>query len=230
MTPLEYLINSEIHTHESVKNSIRFVSIFLNKDFEYDSEILSILNKDLCSFYLTDYYKSHEECYKEYEFFLSYDLSFIFSNFFHGFRNMRNIAIYRHLNEYIYGNLTEYDVKLWETYTPTSKKPILFKLELFNDETLHYEINLMYINIILPYIDIFRKEVLKRITFEKYSAYFSLYFSLFLLLILLLFFIFLLPRIRYLNNFIFLTKNMLSLIPLSILASQNNIKSIYKIV
>ena len=230
MTPLEYLINSEIHTHESVKNSIRFVSFFLNKDFEYDNEILSILNKDLCSFYLTDYYKSHEECYKEYEFFLSYDLSFIFSNFFHGFRNMRNIAIYKHLTEYIYGNLTEYDVKLWETYTPTSKKPILFKLELFNDKELHSEINLMYINIILPYIDIFRKEILKRVSLKKYSSYFTLYFLLFLLLILLLYFSFLLPRIRYLNKFIFLTKNLLSLIPLSILTTENNIKSFYNLI
>jgi hypothetical protein len=230
MTPLEYLINSEIHTHESVKNSIRFVSFFLNKDFEYDNEILSILNKDLCSFYLTDYYKSHEECYKEYKFFLSYDLSFIFSNFFHGFRNMRNIAIYKHLTEYIYGNLTEYDVKLWETYTPTSKKPILFKLELFNDKELHSEINLMYINIILPYIDIFRKEILKRVSLKKYSSYFTLYFLLFLLLILLLYFSFLLPRIRYLNKFIFLTKNLLSLIPLSILTTENNIKSFYNLI
>jgi hypothetical protein len=230
MTSLEYLINSEVKTHDSIINSIKQVNTFLNKDFEYDSEILGILNKDLCSFYLTDYYESHEECFQKHEFFLRYDISFIFSNFFQNLRSLRNIATYRHLTEYIYGNLTEYNVKLWETYVPTNEKPILFKLELFNDETLHYEINLMYINIILPYIDIFRKEVLKRITFEKYSAYFSLYFSLFLLLILLLFFIFLLPRIRYLNNFIFLTKNMLSLIPLSILASQNNIKSIYKIV
>ena len=230
MTALEYLINSEIYTHESVKNSIKQVSIFLNKDFEYDKEIIRILNKDLCSFYLTDYYESHEECYKQYEFFLRYDMSFIFSNFFHGLRNMRNIAMHRHLSEYIYGNLTEYDVKLWETYVPTSEKPILFKLDLFNDKELHSEINLLYINIILPYIDIFRKEVLKRVALKKYNSYFSLYFSLFLILILLLYFSFFLPRIRYLNKFIFLTKNLLSLIPLSILASQNNIKSFYKLI
>ena len=230
MTPLDYLINSEVNTHDSIINSIKQVSIFLNKDFEYDSEILGILNKDLCSFYLTDYYESHEECFQKYEFFLRYDISFIFSNFFHNLRSLRNIATYRHLTEYIYGNLTEYDVKLWETYVPTNEKPILFKLELFNDETLHSEINLIFINIILPYIDVFRKEVLKRITLEKYSLYFRLYFSLFLLLIFLLYFSFLFPRIRYLNKFIFLTKNMLSLIPLSILASQNNIKSIYKLI
>jgi len=230
MTPLDYLINSEVNTHDSVVNSIKQVSIFLNKYFEYDSEILGILNKDLCSFYLTDYYESHEECFQKYEFFLRYDISFIFSNFFHGLRNLRNIAIYRHLTEYIYGNLTEYDVKLWETYVPTNERPILFKLELFNDETLHSEINLMFINIILPYIDVFRKEVLKRVTLKKYSSFLSLYFSLFLVLILLLYFSFLLPRIRYLNKFIFLTKNMLSLIPLSILASQKNIKSIYKLI
>ena len=92
------------------------------------------------------------------------------------------------LTEYIYENLTEYDVKLWETYAPTNERPILFKLELFNDETLHSEINLMFINIILPYIDVFRKEVLKRVTLKKYSSFLSIYFSLFLVLILLLFF------------------------------------------
>ena len=175
MTPLEYLINSEVNTHNSVVNSIKHASYFLNKYFDFDSEILSILNKDLCSFYLTDYYESHEECFKKYEEFLKYDISFIFSNFFHNFRNMRNIAKYKHLTQYIYGNLSEYDLKLWETYVPTNEKPIMFKLELFNDETLHSEANLLFINIILPYIDAFRKEVIKRISLKKYSNYFSFY-------------------------------------------------------
>jgi len=229
MTSLDYLINSEVNTHDSIINSIKRINNFLNKDFEYDSEILSFLNKDLCSFYLTDYYESYEECFQKYEFFLKYDISFIFSNFFHNLRNLRNIASYKHLTNYIYGNLTEYDLKLWETYVPINEKPIMFKLELFNDETLHSEINLLFINIILPNIDIFRKEVLKRVNLEKYNSYFILYFWLFLLLILLIYFSFLLPRIRYLNSFIYLTKNMLSLIPMSILASQNNIKAFYKL-
>ena len=103
---------------------------------------------------------------------------------------------------------------------------MLFRLDLFNNDTLHADLNLMFINIFVPYLDENRKEVLKRLNIKGDGKYYMIYFILFILLLFLTYFFYLLPMIRYLNNYIYKTKRMLLLIPMQVLSSQTNIKSL----
>jgi hypothetical protein len=225
--PFNFLEISETKTYNSITEDQKFIFSFLNKYFDYDEEIVSLMNKDLCSFTMTDYFESHEQCMEKFGYLLKYDFTIFFTFFVQNIRHHKNIVKYWHKTKNIYGNLTIYDVESWKSSKPNDNG--YFKLKLFNEEIIHSELNLMFINIILPYIDVNRKEIIKRLNLEKFGSYFIIYFSLFIVCVILLYFSYILPRIRFLNNFIYKTKNMLSLIPMSILAAQSNIKSLLKL-
>jgi hypothetical protein len=227
MLPFDYIVISETKIYDSITDDQKFISSFLNKYLDFDETIVSLFKKDICSYFITDYFESHEQCLKKYENFLDYDFNIFLTLFIQNIRNLKNIVKYWHDTKKIYGNLTIYNVESWKSTKPDDDG--YFRLQLFNEEIIHSELNLIFINIILPFIDEFRKEVLKRLNLEKFGSYFIIYFSLFIVCVILLYFSYILPRIRFLNNFIYKTKNMLSLIPMSILAAQSNIKSLLKL-
>ena len=228
MIPFDYLVNSETKTYDSITDDQKFISDFLNKYLDFDEEIINLLSKDLCSFTMTDYFDTHEQCLKKFGNLLDYDFTIFFTFFFQNIRNLKNIAKFWHETKNIYGDLRVYDVESWKSSKPDDDEGY-FRLKLFNEKIIHTEVNLMFINIILPYIDENRRKILKRFTLEKFGSYFIVYFSLFIVCIILLYFSYLLPKIRYLTNFIYKTKNMLSLIPMTYLAAQSNIKSLLKL-
>jgi hypothetical protein len=225
--PFNFLVISETKTYDSITDDQKFISSFLNKYLDFDETMINLLSKDLCSFTMTDYFESHEQCLKKFKNLLKYDFTIFFTNFVQNIRNLKNIVKYWHKSKNIYGNLNIYNVESWKSSKPDENG--YFRLKLFNEEIIHSEVNLMFISIILPYIDECRKEILKRLNLEKFGSCFFVYFSLFIVCVILLYFLYLLPRIRYLTNFIYKTKNMLSLIPMTILASQSNIKSLLKL-
>ena len=221
------LVKSEIKTYNSITNEQKFIANFLSEYLDFDETIINLLIKDLCSYTMTDYFESHEQCLKKYGYLLNYDFTIFFTFFVQNIRHLKNIVKYWHKSKNIYGNLTVYDVESWKSSKP--EKNGYFKLNLFNEEIIHSEVNLIFFNIILPYIDKNRIEILKRLTLEKFGSHFILYFSLFIVCAILLYYSYLLPKIRYLTNFIYKTKNMLSLIPMTILTSQSNIKALLKL-
>ena len=223
----DFLVSSDIKTYDSMANNQKFISDFLNKNLDFDETIINISSKDLCSFAMTDYFESHQQCMKKFEYLIKYDYIIFLTHFVQDIRNLKNIVKYWHKTKNIYGNLTIYNVESWKSNKP--EENAYFRLQLFNDEIIHSEANLMFFNIILPFIDQYRKEFLRRLTLEKYGLYFIIYFFLFIVCLILLYFSYILPKIRYLTNFIYKTKNMLSLIPMSILAAQSNIKSLLKL-
>ena len=123
-----------------------------------------------------------------------------------------------------------YQLDIWENwdlnnFEGTGKKA-RFSLDLYNDENLHSETNIIFVNIILPYLDEIRKSIINYITIEGEHFYFLLYLSLFIIIVILTYGLYLFPMIKYLNNSLFKTKNMLMFIPMKILSSQGNIKSL----
>ena len=225
--PFECLVNSEIKTYNSITNDQKLITNFLSKYLDFDETIINLMSKDLCSFTTTDYFDTHEQCLKKFGNLLKYDFTIFFTFFVQNIRHLKNIVKFWHKSKNIYGNLTVYNIESWKSSKPDENG--YFKLNLFNEEIIHSEVNLIFFNIILPYIDEFRIEILKRLTLEKFGSYFIIYFSFFIVCILLLYFSYLIPKIRYLTNFIYKTKNMLSLIPMTILTSQSNIKALLKL-
>ena len=234
MTPFEYLIKFETISFDNIAGDVKIINNFLNENLIMDDEMINLVNKELCSFYITDYFNSSEQCRMKFGGILNYDFIIFSTNFIQRLRSVKNIVAYRHETELIIGNLTEYNVELWETWAKNysseiSDKSISFRLGQFNDEILHSEINLMFVNIFIPYIEQNRKKILKSLMIEGYEFHFILIFSTLIVLILLVYFLYFLPKINKLNNFIYKTKNMVTLIPMEVLISQTNIKSLIKL-
>ena len=122
-------------------------------------------------------------------------------------RNAKNIARYKQETEYIIGDLQTYAIDLWKTWdikeiSKETKKEVSFRLNLFNNDIIHSNFNVMIINIFIPYLDENRKEIIKRLSLEGQTQYFILNSFLIIFLVSSIYIVYLLPMIRYLNNFI----------------------------
>ena len=233
MNPYEFLTQSELLSYETITNDVRTIQAFLNETITLDDEIEHLLSLNLCSFSLTGYFKTIEECKEKMGNIINYDFLIITTNFIQKIRNLKNIVKYKYETENIIGNLTNYELDVWRTWNndiqPDGTRNFEFKLNLFNNETLHSYVNIEFVNIFIPYIDKFRKIVLNRISIEGYEVRIIVIFITFIFLLFLNFVFYLRPRVNYLSDFIYKTKNMLTLIPMEILTDQNNIKSLLKL-
>ena len=89
----------------------------------------------------------------------------------------KNIIEYKLEKENILGNLTEYNYSDYINnekiprkgdYNNTNKtKTQIFRLDLFNNKTLHYELNIIYFNIILPFVEENIENFYSILSFEK---------------------------------------------------------------
>lgn len=233
--PYEYLIKKEKEAYERMNDDTNSITNFIYANIEVDNELTLFFNKELCSFILTDYFSSSQDCRKKFGDILNYDFTIIITNFIQNIRNTKNIVKYKHQTELFYGELAMYEVGIWETWNNTyfgeeteeqNNKNKSFKLALFNDKIVHSDFNLIFLNIFIPYSNANRKEIISRANIDREGKQFSIVFFIFITLLLLMYLAYLLPMIKYLNNFIYKTKNMLLLIPMSILSSQDNIKSL----
>ena len=132
----------------------------------------------------------------------------------------------------IVGNLTRYNGK--ETYKNlnlTENSPLIFRLELFNMKNTHKELNLVFSNKISPYIDEERKLTLTSIL-NKISGLENLFYILAVIHIVILFLVFIfiwIPILGKINISLNKTKNMLTIMPVKILALQPGIKILLKL-
>ena len=238
LNPFNYIIKKDLEIYQSIISDINFVTSFLANDIIWDEELIILFNKDICDYYITDYFNSTEQCRAHFGNILNYDYSIFILNFLQRLRYTKNIIKYKMETEEIIGNLSRYDIEKWskwnnsyfgEEYNYNGNKKILFRLDLFNNETLHSEMNLLFINVFLPYKDENRKILLKKINIDGEKKYFLIYFIIYIILLLVIHIFLLFPMTNYIEEFIYNTKNMLLLIPISILTVQNNIKSLFNL-
>ena len=228
---IEDIRTMESEIFEDISEEVKEIENFISTNIPMDDKLTSVLNKHLCSYIITDYFNSPEECKEKYKNVINYDFTVFASNFMQNLRNVKNIARYKQETENIIGNLKTYTIDLWRNWdikeiSKKAKKETSFRLNLFNDDIIHSNFNVMIINIFIPYLDENRKEIIKRLSLKGKVQYFILNSFLIIFIIGIIYIVYLLPMIRYLNNFIYRTKNMLLFIPMSILTSQSNIKSL----
>jgi hypothetical protein len=144
----------------------------------------------------------------------------------------RNLVKYLISQGILRGSLNDYDEGIWlkdetipkvgENYTGEN----IFRLDLYNNETIHAYLDLIFVNIILPYIDINRQIIMPHLSIDDKEIYLNVTSVFYLIFIFLIYLIYLLLMIKSINIYIYKTKNMLTLIPLHILSSQHNIKKL----
>jgi hypothetical protein len=193
-----------------------------------NDDLIALSTDDLCTYYQTDYFNKKEECLNKYKLIINYDYNTIFINFVQNIRNIKNIAKYRFENENIVGSLSSEDDTIQQRINELeeSGQNYTFRLDLFNDRILHSDINKIFLNVVIPYFDKLRIVILKNVSIGEEDEVFIIMFLIYAPLIALLYFAYLLPMIRYLNNSIYKTKKILLIIPIKILTSQVNIKSL----
>ena len=130
------------------------------------------------------------------------------------------------------GRLNDYNQDIWlkdERIPQVGKNnsgEYIFRLDLYNDGTVHGYLDLIFVNIILPYLDISRKYIIPFLSLDGKTYYLRLTTTFYVLLVAAIFLLYLLIKIKFLNKHIYRTKNLLRLIPLNILLSLGNIKSL----
>ena len=101
-----------------------------------------------------------------------------------------------------------------------------FRLDLFNDDILHSDLNKLFFNVITPYFDKLRIVIFKYVSIDEEGFTFITLFCVYLLVIALIYYVYLFSMIKYLNHSIYKTKKILLIIPIKILTSQVNVKQL----
>jgi hypothetical protein len=230
-SPSKYLTENENNTLVLNIENIQYLSTVgeeLLKEYTGFSNLTE--ENNLCELYQNDYFDSSSICSQNIGLITSYDFYTLSYYFLEELKIYKNIVEYTLENEDIVGNLTEYDLNSYSNDSNIPKKwdssSKIFRLQLFNDDSFHNQLNIMFANIILPFIQKSRKNVFDKISFDHITSYLIIINICFFIVITLAFFIYFLPMIRFINNIIYKTKNMLSIIPLSILASQSGVSTL----
>ena len=104
------------------------------------------------------------------------------------------------------------------------KLNIEFKLSLFNHTKIHSDLNLIFINSLLPYLQYIRKVIFEYNSIDGEDSFGIKLSIIYIILLTIIFLIWFFLIIKFLNVQINEEKNILSIIPISTLTSQNNNK------
>ena len=227
------LINFEQELYDDNTIDISYLNVNHTIIYGLSKKYNELLNKDLCSFKNNDYLSSDEECDNLMGGVISLGFYNLASFLIEEIRIQRNVAkSYMYKNLYV-GNLTRFSIDNWtnESLGLNKDNKTLFRVELFNQYHLHSKMNILFINIILPFIDEQKEMITESIlnTFVTSSKTNAIMFLIYYIILGILFFFYWLPMINEINNTISKTKNMLSIIPMQILSEQANIKTLLNI-
>ena len=231
MMPFVYLNTTLYQSYSTITNDTAFIRNY-NKKYLSKGEINELLTKNFCEYNYTDRYANLKQCQEELSFLLNYDFTIIANNFLETLRKAKFVMRYLLSTGKIVGGLNDYNQDLWlqdERIPQIGKNNTgnyRFRLDLYNDKTVHSYLDLIFVNILLPYIDINRKYVIPFISLDGSDYFLRLTTVFYVLIVFAVFCIYLLLEIKFLNKHIYRTKNLLRLIPLNILMSLNNIKSL----
>ena len=234
MPSYEYLIYKEKEFYSTNTEDI----LFLNTKYQKITNNINELNEtELCTLYKNNSFYNKEECEdymggKEGIINLGFDT---LVKYFIGELGMKRNYIKKLINNKILvGNLSDLnDMELWtDDYLGLKyNKTLIFRMNLFNMEDIHKKLNLIFINIISQYINKERNITLNSIinfVNNKEKVYVILIVS-HCTIIVAIILLYCFPKIKKMNVEIYKTKNMLSIIPIKILASLPNIKQLLNI-
>ena len=186
------------------------------------------------------YFHSEKECREHMHGISTYGINIVHTSFTEEIRIYKNIVNDLLNTNRIRGNLTLYGSIFWneENITNELENPfninneeIYYRLYLLNNNSFQKDLNILFINLIYAFFKAERNltsNSINNAVKDKEITYIIFYACL-LIVISLSFLIYWLPMIKRLNITIYKTKKMLSIIPIHILASQENINGLLNI-
>ena len=230
----DYLIRQENKIYLSSTKDFNFLTIYQNNFKDIKNEI----NKNgLCNFSFTDFFKNEEECQNFMggeKGIISFGFDILLNYFIEEIRMKRNYVKGLMNKGILVGNLSDLNnYYLWndDNLNLKNNQTLIFRMNLFNKEDIHHNLNIIFINIIYQYINKERNLTLNSISTRMDNGH-IIYIILIVChcsfaIVSILFY--LIPEINKLNIEIYKTKNILSIIPVQILASLPNLKTLLKI-
>ena len=228
-TSLEYLRKLEDKIYDSITENNQITDEFIGKLIASNLELSSQINKNYCSFYIVDYFETFEECIDKFKVFINYDFYYFSNYFLEEIKIGKYMARHKFENEIIKGDLNNLNIsKLINEFRSVfnQSKNIEFRLNLFNNEDIHSNLNLIFINSLLPLLQNNRKFIFEYLSLEGEVSFFIILGIIYLAFLSILFLLCSLFINKILNSQINETKNMLSIIPIGMLVYQKNNKSI----
>ena len=80
-TILNNLEDLMINSYDSITQEVDFIQAYIDIYVPMNEEMIALYNRSICSFYITDYFNSTEECINKYKNIVKYDFN-IFSTYF----------------------------------------------------------------------------------------------------------------------------------------------------
>ena len=226
LTPLKYLDRKEKEELSTFNEKIKYLNLNMKKT-SYNIANLSN-EKTLCSYYINDFYDSSIECEDDIGLITKYDFYTLAIYFLEEIKIEKNVVKYKLIYEHVLGNLTEYNYSDYINNEMIPRKgdnlnnTNIFRLNLFNNVTKHYKLNIIFFSILLPFIQENKNKYFSILSFDSQELNIISLNIVFLVIATLIFFCFFIPIINYINSNIYKTKSMLSIIPLSILSFQSD--------
>jgi hypothetical protein len=204
-----YLINLE-----------KYIKLYFNNYF--------IFNNSLCSRIKDNFFNSEEECDNFLQGQIKYGYQVASFTLIDLIRiGFNYVKYYFEIEKNIVGNLTEYGINDYENITDNQ----YFRLYLFNDNSTHSNINILFAQALLPFyiemINITTIEITTTLS-NSYSIY-IIYMISYISLNIILFLTVGIPFIKNMNSVIYKAKKILGIIPIQILSTLTNIKKILNI-
>ena len=201
-----------------VNSTYRYIKNFKRSFEKFNSD-------SLCSRTDDNYFKSEEEClnYLEGQIKYGYQItSFALIEFIKIGINMINYYFEKEMD--IAGNLTEYGIDEYKDINENQT----FRLFLFNNETTHSKLNILFVHTLLPFYSNIINITSNAIIGDSSNAdsLFLLYMICFISINTVLFLIVWIPFIKNMNSIIYNAKKILGIIPIHILSTLSNIKKI----
>ena len=225
LKPQDYLDKKEEEQYPKISEKILYIKLFEKKISKNISNISK--ERSLCTYYINDLFDSSVICEESIGLITKYDFNVLTKYFLEEITIKRNIIKYNLTLEKILGDLTQYNYTEYINNKAIPRKgehnySHIFRLDLFNDDILHYELNIIFFSIILPFIQENKEKYFDLLSFENKKFNIIPINYCILIIIISIFFCYIIPVINYINKLIYKTKNMLSVIPLSILSFQSD--------
>jgi len=230
--PYNKLMEKEKIIYGNWTVDINNINNFQKTLIDVNENIASQLDKSLCSYNITDYFKDEDDCIKILGNSYNQDINTFASGFIDELRIKKNVIRLLYNANYIIGNLSEYKTENWFNdfnEELEAHKEKYFRLDIFNNDYLHAQSNIIFINVILPCLNSIRKIILSSVKIAGRQITYYILISIFVLILMITYFFYWIPKIRKLNRIIYETKNMLKIIPIHILISDNNIINLLQV-
>ena len=231
----DYLLKKEESFYSSNTQAINYLTLLSGSINGLYNNYLILQENGFCGSYIS-YFNNKEEC-EDYlggkDGIISLGFHILINSFVEEIRNARNYMKLLLDYKILVGNLSKIIDSNFNdtTYGLDVNETLKFRMMVFNIEQIHSRLNIIFLNIILQYINQERNLTVNIVDNSVTNGHIKYVITIifYILLFLILFIFYWIPMIGGMNIEIYKTKNMLSIIPIQILVSQRNIKELLEI-